>query len=207
MPFGKDFFRGVAERARIMDFQCVKVEISVADNRLWLPVYTQPLHEFRLYKYFQERSIASYLPVLPEVKSRAVKNGKAVYKYQRKEWRPMFRSYVFAQLTREEKKAAWRSRSVIQFLDVPAERQNDFVNELRSVQLIEELGRTAPVEFRPDIQVNDRFVIESGSFEGVCGWLVQRKKQFLWVVKIECFGTFVLTEIDPAMFKMSKLEV
>lgn len=189
-----------------MNFERGKVEFTITEGSLWMPIYTQPLHEFRLHRYLTERGIPNYLPVLPEWKVQTVNSGKKVYEYKRKVLRPMFRSYMFAQLSDEQKKDSWNSKSIIRILDVPAARQRCFIEELRGVQMMEALGQTTTLEFRDDIKVNDRFLIESGPFEGTYGWLVKKKKQFLWVVKVECMGTYISTELDPSGFKMTKFE-
>ena len=206
MPLLEFFSRGGGAWKDTMDADCAKVIFTVKEEAQWVPIYTQPLHELRLHKFFTERGIINYLPVIPLVKTQTVNAGDKKYNYKRQVLRPMFSSYIFAQMSREQKNASWASKSIIRILDVPQEQQQNFVEELRGIWMMEKLSQSRTIEFREDINVKDRFLIESGVFEGTYGWLVQKKKKFLWVVKIECMGTYVTTEMDPTCFKITKIE-
>jgi len=180
-------------------------QFKTAENSLWIPVYTQPLHEFRLRDFLVERDIPCYLPLLPEWKIQKVRSAKKSYEYRKVVLRPMFRGYLFARLSPEERALCWQSKSVIAFLEVPPERQAEFVEELRSVRMIEALGRERPVEFGSNIREGELFMIESGIFEGTYGKLLKKNRQFLWTVEIECLHSRLAVEIDPSQFKMSKV--
>ena len=83
--------------------------------------------------------------------------------------------------------------------------QKGFDRELID-QVMEELALTHKVQYKKEIEVNDRFMIESPrQFEGTFGYLVERRKRFLWVVKLEIFGGFISAEIDPREYKFSKI--
>ncbi len=86
------------------------------------------------------------------------------------------------------------------------EAQEQFLEELRGVQMMEELAQNTKLEFRSDIQVNDRFMIESPPYEGTYGYLVEKRKRFLWVIKIDMMNVAVQAEIDPSMVKLRKVE-
>ena len=91
-------------------------------------------------------------------------------------------------------------------LNVTKEQQPSFVEELRSLQLFEELSQNTKVEYKKEICVNQRFVIESPcQFEGIYGYLVERRKRFLWVIKMELLGGFVSAEIDPREYKFREV--
>ena len=177
-----------------------------AENSLWMPVYTQPLHEFRLRDYMLANDIACYLPLLPEWKVQKVRSAKHSYEYKKVVFRPMFRGYLFARLSPEEKLSCWQSKSVVAYLDVPPEAQESFIRELRTVQMVEELGKNSPVEFGCEIGEGETFIIESGIFEGTYGKLLKKNRRFLWTVEIECLNTALAVEIDPSSIKMRKLE-
>lgn len=181
-------------------------KFETAENSLWIPIYTQPQHEFRLRDFLQERDIPHYLPLLPNWKIQKVRSAKKSYEYRKIVLKPMFRGYLFARLTAEQRTECWQSKSVIAFLDVPPERQAEFLDELHSVRMIEELGRNSPVEFGGDIREGELFVIESGIFEGTYGKLIKKNRQFLWTVEIECLQSRVAVRIDPSQYKMSKVK-
>lgn len=190
-----------------MEFTPINIDFQVDDNALWIPIYTQPLHEFRLQQYFNERGIPNYLPVIPKIKIQNVNSGKTVYKYEKVIAKPMFSSYIFAALTPEQKIASWRSKSVIRYFDVPFEQQKEFIDELHGVKMMETLGQKNALEFGSEFQVGDRFVIETPPFQGVYGYLEKKKKKFIWIIRIECMGSFIATEIDPSIYQMKKVDI
>ncbi len=189
-----------------MDFLQEKVEFQICEDALWMPVYTRPLHEFRLYDYLRKQEIPVYLPVVPALKIHNVVKGGKSYSYRKEVLRPMLKSYLFARLSSEQKRAVWDTRFVNNILQVPPEQQSGFISELRNLQLVEVLSRNSKVEFKKELQVNDRFVIESPrEFLGVEGYLVEKRKMFLWVVKLAFLGQYLDVEIDPATFKMRRI--
>ena len=119
----------------------------------------------------------------------------------------MLKSYLFAQLNPSQKKSIWGSKSILKIFDVTEEYQSVFIEELRGLQMMEVLARSSKIEYKKEIQVHDRFVIESPKeFEGTYGYLVQKQKKFLWVIKIELLGQYVNVEIDPCNYKMRKVD-
>ena len=181
------------------------MQFKTEPDSLWMPVYTQPLHEFRLRDYMTARDIPFYLPVLPEWKVQKVRSAKQSYEYKKIVFRPMFRGYLFARLTPEDKLNCWQSKSVVAYLDVPLEAQESFIKELKAVQMVENLGKETPVEFGNEICEGELFEIESGIFEGILGKLLKKNRRFLWTVEIECMNTAMAVEIDPSKFKMRKV--
>ena len=184
-----------------------KVQFTMVDGAIWMPIYTRPLHEFRLAEYFMEHDIPYYLPLVPDVKIHNVYKDHVRHVYRQEVMRPMLRSYIFAQMTREQRRSVWRSNSVNNVWDVAPEEQPRFIEELRGLQMMEALSLTNKVEFKKEIQVNDRFVIESPrEFEGTYGYLVEKRKRFWWVVRLEFLGQFIDTQIDPTIYKFRKVE-
>ena len=128
------------------------------------------------------------------------------YRYESDILRPMLKSYIFAQMSDEQKRNIWRSNSVQTILNVGREQQASFIEELRGLQVMEELALHAKLEYKREIKVNDQFIIESPSqFEGTLGYLVEKRKRFLWIIKLEILGGFISAEIDPRRYKFSKI--
>lgn len=184
-----------------------KVQFTMIDGAIWMPIYTRPLHEFRLVEYCKEHEIPYYLPLVPDFKIHNVYKGKVRHVYKQEVMRPMLRSYIFAQMTRDQRRSIWRSNSVNNVWEVTPEEQPRFIEELRGLQMMEELSLTNKVEFKKEIQVNDRFVIESPrEFEGTYGYLVEKRKRFWWVVRLEFLGQYIDTQIDPSEYVFRKVE-
>ena len=189
-----------------MGIKCKGINITESENSLWYPIQTMFRHELKLYRYFEDNGIPAYLPMVPNIKVHNVTYKDKSFRYECDTFRPMLTSYVFAQMTDEQKRTVWRTNSVRRILDVSREQQSTFIEELRGLQVTEELALTAKVQYKDEIAINDRFMIEAPSqFEGTYGYLVERRKRFLWVVKLEFFGGFIAAEIDPREYRFSKV--
>ena len=189
------------------DFQPEIVTFSIREDALWLPIYTRALHEFKLYDHLREHGIPAYLPVVPDFKIHRVVKGEKQHSYRREVMRPMLKSYVFAQLTFEQRKELWKTDAINNIWKVSPEEQPTFIEELRGLQMMEVLARSSKLEYKKEIQVNDRFIIEAPrEFEGTYGYLIQKRKKFLWVVKLEFLNQCIDVEIDPSIYKMSKVD-
>ena len=225
-PFGNRFLEGMLERGKIMDSvngqtalsevdspsadesdSQEKVQITIRDGAIWMPIYTRPLHEFRVCKYCREHEIPFYLPLVPSFKIHNVYKGKKRHTYKKEIMKPMLNSYVFAQMTEDQKKQIWRSNSINSIWNVTIEEQPQFVEELHGLQMMESLALSTKLEFKKEIQVNDRFVIESPrEYEGTYGYLVEKRKRFWWVVRLEFLGQYIETQIDPSDYSFKRIE-
>jgi hypothetical protein len=184
-----------------------KTRITIKDGAIWMPVYTRPLHEFRLCKYCEDHEIPYYLPLVPGIKIHNVYKGRKRHTYKKEIMKPMLSSYVFAQMTEDQRKHIWRSNSVNSIWDVTIEEQPDFVEELHGLQMMESLALSTKLEFKKDIQVHDRFVIETPpEYEGTYGYLVEKRKRFWWIVRLEFLGQFIETQIDPSDYTFRRIE-
>lgn len=189
-----------------MRFEPRKIVITEDENSLWYPLRTVPRHEIKLYRQLEEKGIPVYLPVMPAVKVHHVCYKTNSYRNEDEVLRPMLPSYVFARLDCTQRQSVWRTNSVRALLDVPKVQQASFAEELRGLQVMEELSFHTKVEYKKEIAVNDRFVIEEPrQFEGSYGYLVERRKRFLWVIKLEIIGGCVTAEIDPRQYKFTKV--
>ena len=121
-----------------------------------MPIYTRPLHEFRLCKYCEKHEIPFYLPLVPGFKIHNLSKGQKRYTYKKEIMKPMLSSYIFAQMTEDQKKQIWRSNSINGIWDVTIEEQPKFVDELHGLQMMESLALSTKLEFKREIQVNDR---------------------------------------------------
>ncbi len=169
-------------------------------------VFTTPLNEGRFRDYCNERGIVNYLPLrkVTSVK-RHVRNGRT-YQYQSVVLRPMFPSYIFVKLTPAQRSNIFRSNAVVRILGSNEFNQDKLLDEIRIVRRIEEIAMTEELEFNADVKEGGRFLIESGPWEGVYGWLTKKRKRALWTVELECVNTLVRATIDPTQYKMTPVE-
>ena len=169
-----------------------------------LPIYTLPLHEFRFQEFCRKNGIVNYLPLKQAWKiANYTKNGKQ-YHYQRKVLRPMFASYVFVRMANLRQHDLFLSGSVNRVL--PVADKEKFLGELRLVRQVELIGFSEELEFNCGMKEGDHFEILSGPWQGVCGWLKQKDKLYLWTVEIEFVNEVIRAKIDPSKIKMRRLE-
>ena len=171
------------------------------DGEVVVPVYTQPLHEFRLKEFCDANGLINYLPLKRTFKVHNVVRKGNSYNYSKVVMRPLFAAYIFVRLPRKEQSFLFSSKSVIRILDVSD--QKSFLDNVRTVRAVELAGLESELEFNVDIKEGERFLIESGDWQGVCGWLVKKEKKFLWTVEIEFLHALVRATIDPSQYKMS----
>jgi hypothetical protein len=184
-----------------------KVLITIRAGAIWMPIYTRPLHEFRLCEYCEKHEIPFFLPLVPGFKIHNVSKGGKRHTYKKEILKPMLSSYVFAQMTEEQRKQIWRSNSVNKIWDVTIQEQPQFVEELHGLQMMEDLALSAKLEFKKEIQVNDRFVIEAPQeYEGTYGYLVEKRKRFWWVVRLDFLGQYIETQIDPSVYTFRRID-
>lgn len=167
------------------------------------PVYTMPLHEFRLEEFCRENQIACYLPLKKVWKTLSQTHNGKRYRYPREVLRPMFPSYIFAKLDADKRALLFHSHSVTRIIGV--DDQDHLLEELQTVRKLEQLGLAQELEFNSTIKEGDKFFIESGPLQGTYGWLKKKGKHFTWSVEIECVGTIVKALIDPLECKMRKV--
>ncbi len=113
----------------------------------------------------------------------------------------MFHSYLFAKMNSRQREEIFQSKSITRILQV--HDQESFLNELQVVRKLEQIAQTEELEFNCDIKEGDKFLIESGPWQGIYGYLTKKEKRFQWIVEIESIGGLVRATIDPSKYKMS----
>ena len=166
-------------------------------------VYTQPKREGCLRDFCREHGIVCYLPLRKVC--RLIRKGykEKSYQYQAVVLRPMFPNYAFLRLNPSQRSEIFRSRAVVRILGDAKLDQRRLLDEIRLVRRIETIAMTEAVEFNAEIREGDKFLIESGPWQGVCGWLRKKEKRSLWTVEIECVNTLIQATIDPAHCRMT----
>ena len=174
--------------------------LTPGEDEIVRPVHTMPLHEGRLFDYCRDHGIVCYLPLRRDwrVLHRTYKNRE--YNYPREVLVPMFHSYLFAKMNSRQREEIFQSKSITRILQV--HDQGSFLNELQVVRKLEQIAQTEELEFNCDIKEGDKFLIESGPWQGIYGYLTKKEKRFQWIVEIESIGGLVRATLDPAKYKM-----
>jgi hypothetical protein len=178
--------------------------LSPENDETVCAIRTIPLNENHMREFCREHGIVSYLPQKRVWKvSEYFKNGK-LYRYQKEVLRPMFTSYLFAKLNSDQKAQLWASKKITTILVPPS--LDRFLMELRAVHAFELAGLEQELEFNEGLRENDQFVIESGIWSGVIGRLEKKKGRFKWSVWLDFINQYIQTVINPADYKLRRLE-
>ncbi len=168
-------------------------------------VFIKPLNEGRFKDFCTESGIVSYLPLRKVCRlKRVISKGKP-YQYQSVILRPMFPGYIFVKMTAGQRTALFQTGLVVRILG-GHERPQGLLDEIRLIHQIEDIAKCTEVEFNADIKEGDRFLIDSGPWQGVYGWLKKKEKRFLWMVELECVNCLVSATIDPSLYRMIPAE-
>ncbi len=177
--------------------------LSPGEKEIVRVVFTIPLHEWRFYDFCVKHDIVCYLPLRKVIRCKRQTYGSKDYQYQNVVLRPMFPSYAFVKLLPEQCTEIFRSNSIVRILGGKDELSEQLLHDIQLVHQIETIAMTEEVEFNADIKEGGKFLIESGPWQGVYGWLQKKRKKSLWTVEIECLNTLVRATIDPTQYKMT----
>ena len=175
--------------------------LTPSENEVVCPVYTVPLNEFKLKDWCVKNGIVCYLPLKKTWKVNSYMSHGKPYKCSREVLRPMFPSYVFIKVQRAQLTPLWGTKTVVRFLE-PSSKAS-LLEDIKAVRAFEAAGLEQEIEFNVDIKEGDRFLIETGVWEGVTGWLMKKDKKFLWTVELEFINQLIRTTINPSEFKMT----
>ena len=134
------------------------------------------------------------------------KHGSKSYQYPKEVLRPMFPNYAFVKLSQTQRSELFKSNAVIRVLAETETLQDRLLDDIRLVRKIETIAMSEELVFNADIKEGDRFLIESGAWEGVYGWLKKKRNRTVWTVEIECLNALIQATIDPTQYKMTRIQ-
>ncbi len=180
--------------------------LAPKDGEIVRVVYTRPLCEGGFRDFCAENGIVSYLPLKKAIRFLRRNYKDKSYQYQRIVLRPMFPCYIFVKMQPEQRSLIFRSNAAVRILGDLDCNHEKLLGEIRLVRQIETIAMTEEIEFGSGIKEGSKFLIESGPWAGVYGWLKKKRKHSLWTVEIECVNSLVQATIDPTLIKMSPVE-
>ena len=132
--------------------------------------------------------------------------GGKSYQYPKEVIRPMFPNYMFVMVSPEQRTPLYSTMAIVRILQDNYMTEEKLLEEIRIVHQIETIAMNEEVEFNAKIKEGDKFLIESGPWQGIYGWLKKKQKRCLWTVEIECVNSLVQATINPSLYKMSPVE-
>jgi len=168
------------------------------------PLRTVPQSEFAVRDFCQEQGIVSYLPVRRVWRGSDYIRDEKHCTYRKGVFRPMFASYIFVKMDAEQRARLLATGKIIRIFGSLSE--DCFLREIRAVHAIEQIALEEEVEFNADSKALGAFVVESGIWAGVTGWLEKKGTRFEWSVWLSFAGQYVKTFVDPSTLKLKPIE-
>ncbi|MCF7791811.1 MAG: hypothetical protein K9L78_01695 [Victivallales bacterium] len=164
------------------------MEIFHVDNFLWTPIRTKARREKKLAEYCEANGIKYYLPLT-----------KSIKRYERKTvtfYPPMFSGYIFCQLDTDHYNLLLRSHDVFYKVNIDEAMEKLLIEELKSIQLIENLSSEKEVKIKPELVEGTPVVISQGPLQGTSGIITKRSKDVLITVNIDILGQSASVKLD-----------
>lgn len=154
----------------------------------WYAVYTKPRREKKVHKLFDEKGVENYCP-LNKVRKKWSDRIKVVEE-------PLFKSYIFVQISEEEKTKVRMTNGVVNFVywqGKPAEVKEKEINIIKKFLNEYENVVAQPIALRSDMKIK----IQQGMFmdnEATITKVLNNKVQVI----IESIGYSLVAVIDKS---------
>lgn len=152
----------------------------------WFVFYVRYNHEKKVHKQLLANGLASYLPVFEKIKQWSDRKKKIS--------EPMFPCYLFVHCELKDIYAVLTVNGVVGFVINGKERAKLKESEIELIRKIE----AKPDEIRVNTQTAERgkkVQIESGTFAGHTGEILQFEDGKKMILLLELFGTKVVTTL------------
>jgi transcription antitermination factor NusG len=158
------------------------------DPRRWFAVITTPQHEKAAFRHLDFGGIETFLPTYES--SRVWKNRQKV-----KVELPLFPTYLFVRIDREERTRVLRTPGVRQL--VGNSREPLSVAD-REIEFLRRSILEKKAEPYAELIEGQRVRIKSGPMQGVEGWLVRKSNGWRFVLTVQLIHHQVAVEVDAS---------
>jgi len=154
----------------------------------WYAAYTTPRHEKHVSELLAEKRIETFLPLYQA--ARQWKKSRPVVLEL-----PLFPTYVFVHIARNERAAVLRMPSVLSIVGSKKEPWplSDF-----EIDTLRRGVQTQKIEPHPYLKVGERVRIKSGVMNGIEGILERRKNECRVVLTLDTIMRSVAVEVDAS---------
>jgi transcription antitermination factor NusG len=157
-------------------------------GRKWYALYTKPCHEKQVSEHLKIREIEYFLPLYSSV--RRWNNGQVVERQC-----PLFPSYVFVQMAREERVKVLGAPGVLSIVGTSKGATPLPSIEIESLRKGLDLHNATP---HPFLTVGEKARIRSGSLAGMQGIVLRHKNSTRIVLTLNLIMQSVAVEVDVA---------
>jgi transcriptional antiterminator RfaH len=163
------------------------------NNKKWFALYTKSRWEKRVNQELLTKGIETYLPLLKTLKQWS----------DRKKWveEPLFRSYIFVNITPKEYYKTLQTNGVVRFITFRGERIPIPEQQIEAVKsYLYEDDKISPDE--TNYQPGDDVEVIRGPMRGLSGTLVEVKGKQRVLVEIESIGKHLLINIPKSILEL-----
>ena len=154
----------------------------------WTAVHTRARCEKVVARFCEVNELPYYLPLRRQAK-----------RYQRRtieNWIPMFKGYIFVQISDDGYQVLIKSNKVANILPVNAVEEDKLISELQDIQKMEELSRQEELIVQPEVEVGKQVRVISGPLQGATGVVQKRGQKMRVTVNLDILGQSVSAELD-----------
>ena len=174
--------------ATMTQVTCAQMPHEEQDPRRWFAVITTPQHEKAAFRHLDFGGIETFLPTYES--SRVWKNRQKV-----KVELPLFPTYLFVRIDREERTRVLRTPGVRQL--VGNSREPLSVAD-REIEFLRSSILEKKAEPYAELIEGQRVRIKSGPMQGVEGWLVRKSNGWRFVLTVQLIHHQVAVEVDAS---------
>ncbi len=184
-PVGRQLDKTMATMTQVT---CAQMPHEEQDPRRWFAVITTPQHEKAAFRHLDFGGIETFLPTYES--SRVWKNRQKV-----KVELPLFPTYLFVRIDREERTRVLRTPGVRQL--VGNSREPLSVAD-REIEFLRSSILEKKAEPYAELIEGQRVRIKSGPMQGVEGWLVRKSNGWRFVLTVQLIHHQVAVEVDAS---------
>lgn len=158
---------------------------STAD-RTWYAAFTMPQSERSVARHLDNYRVETFLPVLEETHLWKNRQKKKIAK-------PLFPSYVFVCVTREERRLVYRAPGLVRLVG----NASGPLPVLRSeIEMLRSAASMNQLEPYTDLVLGERVRIASGPMRGMEGTLVRKKNELRFVLSVSLIHQHAALEVS-----------
>lgn len=164
-------------------------------SKNWYAIYTRSRQENKVFKQLSGKNIEAYLPLLKTLKIWS----------DRKKWvdEPLFKSYLFVNICKEEYLSVLESDGVVRYVTFEGKAVPIPEQQIEAIKLF--IAQNTEPEKLPmsgEFSVNDRVNIIGGPMEGLSGTIVNKSGKNSVKIEIEVVAQSVYVSIPASLLKI-----
>lgn len=163
----------------------------------WYVIYTLPRHEKKLSLALTIKGITNYCPTIKTIKQWSDRKKKVE--------EPLFRSYVFVNVSEKEYYDAIGTKGAVKYVSFGGKAtpvRDEQIENIKSI-LSQNIDFKASTE---QFKKGQKVEIEYGPMQGTKGEIISYSGKKYLILRIENIGYSLLVKIPPANVKLGKIK-